>query len=298
MAEIEGIVNHLYTLASDPGNRATIVKDQGCLPGLVLFLDNPDPNVVLKSVETLEQLSLCKEIRSIMWEELGLVVSLNDIIDATGTPDSIKEIATKIISRIRPHKKKVMPATPKPTAQKRPHPSTTSRNPLSTVNEGPNGGFFKPKVNKNARTVTLQVEGLEDLHSRKTLESQLLTVKGVVSFTFDMIKARVMVRARNDVAAEDLCKVIGESKSLSAKQVVKDDDGQEVILSFGNGTEGTQSPGASKPRYLDEDEETPSAHQNDEENAGYSIALTGKAAAGVSNFFNSAASFVSKTLYW
>lgn len=32
--------------------------------------------------QTLEQLSLCKEIRSIMWEELGLVVSLNDIIDA------------------------------------------------------------------------------------------------------------------------------------------------------------------------------------------------------------------------
>ena len=34
------IVSKLRSLASDPENRETIVKDQGCLPGLILFLDH------------------------------------------------------------------------------------------------------------------------------------------------------------------------------------------------------------------------------------------------------------------
>lgn len=79
-----GVVEHLRNLAADPQNRATIVKvrnskctvvsdrsamfgfiilkiigflvlffiqDQGCLAGLVLFLDNEDVNVVITALE-------------------------------------------------------------------------------------------------------------------------------------------------------------------------------------------------------------------------------------------------------
>lgn len=45
------IVGQLRDLAQDPRNWATIVEDQGCLPGLVLFLDNQNKEVVRTAVE-------------------------------------------------------------------------------------------------------------------------------------------------------------------------------------------------------------------------------------------------------
>ena len=58
------------------------------------------------------------------------------------------------------------------------------------------------------------------------MEDQLLNVKGVVSFTFDMTKGRVVVRARNEVAPEALCTAINATKIMSAQQVVRDEQGQ------------------------------------------------------------------------
>lgn len=40
------VVNQLRDLAADPLNRRAIVQDQGCLPGLILFMDHPNPPVV------------------------------------------------------------------------------------------------------------------------------------------------------------------------------------------------------------------------------------------------------------
>jgi armadillo repeat-containing protein 1 len=61
----------------------------------------------------------------------------------------------------------------------------------------PAHSFFKGKVNKMARTLLLQIDGLNDLNARQLLEQHLLRVKGVVSFTFDMKTGRVTVRVRD-----------------------------------------------------------------------------------------------------
>lgn len=44
------VVNQLRDLAADPMNRQAIVQDQGCLPGLILFLDHPNPQVVYSAL--------------------------------------------------------------------------------------------------------------------------------------------------------------------------------------------------------------------------------------------------------
>ncbi|KAF3836497.1 hypothetical protein F7725_029055 [Dissostichus mawsoni] len=46
------VVNQLRDLAADPLNRRAIVEDQGCLPGLILFLDHPNPQVVYSALST------------------------------------------------------------------------------------------------------------------------------------------------------------------------------------------------------------------------------------------------------
>lgn len=51
-AEIDAqtVVNQLRDLAADPLNRRAIVEDQGCLPGLILFFDHPNPQVVYSAL--------------------------------------------------------------------------------------------------------------------------------------------------------------------------------------------------------------------------------------------------------
>lgn len=44
------VVNQLRDLAADPMNRRAIVEDQGCLPGLILFMDHPNPQVVYSAL--------------------------------------------------------------------------------------------------------------------------------------------------------------------------------------------------------------------------------------------------------
>lgn len=44
------VVNQLRDLAADPMNRRAIVQDQGCLPGLILFLDHTNPQVVYSTL--------------------------------------------------------------------------------------------------------------------------------------------------------------------------------------------------------------------------------------------------------
>ena len=53
-------------------------------------------------------------------------------------------------------------------------------------------------------------------------------MKGVISFTFNVAKARCIVRVKPSVAAEKLCSSIDETKIMSAQQIVKNDSGEEV----------------------------------------------------------------------
>lgn len=51
-AEVDAltVVNQLRDLAADPLNRRAIVEDHGCLPGLILFLDHHNPQVVYSAL--------------------------------------------------------------------------------------------------------------------------------------------------------------------------------------------------------------------------------------------------------
>jgi len=290
------ILKSLNKLALQPGFRATIVNDQGCLPGIVLFLDNEDPAVVRLAVETLELLANCAEIRNTMWHELGLVLSLNTIIEGGDTPDGTREVARQTLIAISPPPPTAAQQFETPVAKSRP---AQARKPMAPVNTNTasaatasNGNtFFKGGSFQEARNIVLQVVGLDDLHSRKVLENQLLTVKGVVSFTLDMSQSRVTVRVRTTVTAEKLCTAVADSQTLSAQQVVKDKDGQEVVLSFGAGPPGSEN-NDNMPQYIeDEDDE-------EEELDNQQIALHSKAIGVASSWFNAASSYVSGSLYW
>ncbi|XP_043395504.1 armadillo repeat-containing protein 1 isoform X2 [Chelonia mydas] len=74
------VVNQLRDLAADPLNRRAIVQDQGCLPGLILFLDHPSPPVVHSALLALRYLAECRANREKMKSELGMMLSLQTVI--------------------------------------------------------------------------------------------------------------------------------------------------------------------------------------------------------------------------
>lgn len=51
MMDALSVVSQLRDLASEPQNREVIVQDQGCLPGLVLFLDHQNPDVLFATLQ-------------------------------------------------------------------------------------------------------------------------------------------------------------------------------------------------------------------------------------------------------
>ena len=71
--------------------------------------------------------------------------------------------------------------------------------------------------------------------TKRICEEQLLTVRGLVSFTFDMTKSRCIVRARPDTTAEIICQTVNKTKVLSAQQIVKNERGEEVSITAGLG---------------------------------------------------------------
>ena len=76
--------------------------------------------------------------------------------------------------------------------------------------------------------IIVLIEGLILQESRRKVEEKLLVVKGVVSFTFNLAIQRCYVRTRNDLKPESLCQAVSSIHPLTARQVVKNENGEEV----------------------------------------------------------------------
>ena len=68
------VVNQLRDLAADPLNRRAIVQDNGCLPGLILFLDHPNPQVVYSALlVSTHSLYICIDRRGVCCTDVLLL---------------------------------------------------------------------------------------------------------------------------------------------------------------------------------------------------------------------------------
>ncbi|XP_057313129.1 armadillo repeat-containing protein 1-like isoform X1 [Hydractinia symbiolongicarpus] len=272
------VVKHLNSLAQKVENRETIVKDQGCLPGLVLFLDNTDSEVVLLVLKTLQLLAEHAPNRKVMLNEVGMIESLKSLMQGNRFIDipDIKRRATSLHNQLHlPTVRKSKQArvhTVAPTSQK----------------------FFVGSSNKKAKLIVLQITGLHDESTKKMCEEALLQVRGVVSFTFNMTKHRCMVRVVQTVSGEMLCKAVEKTKILTAEQVIRNQSGEEVVLSFGRhpsipGEEKRQTE-TDYPDYLPEEDPV--------ETSKTAISKHGEKDNGGGGWFSGVSSFISSSLYW
>ncbi|XP_057219487.1 armadillo repeat containing 1, like [Triplophysa rosa] len=272
MMDALSVVTQLRDLASEPQNREVIVQDQGCLPGLVLFLDHKDPQVLFATLQTLRYLAESPRNINTMKNELGMMVSLETLMERTGLTTEITDLAKEVhgVLTARPHRQ----------AFQTPNQQTKTNKPQ----------FFINSSNKKAKSVTLHIQGLDGVDQRGMCEEALLKVKGVISFTFQMALKRCTVRIRADLPTESLATAIASTEVLSAQQVVKNESGKEVLIPLS--TSGTKvEENHHLPDYLPE-EESP------EKDLDRAISRTGAKQDPGGSWLNTAASFLTKTFYW
>ncbi|XP_033125783.1 armadillo repeat-containing protein 1-like [Anneissia japonica] len=273
------VVKQLKALATDKSNRETIVKDQGCLPGLVLFLDNPDINVVITALETLILLAQCVSNRSVIRDELGMLMSLDAIINRHAYNSKAKELARTL-------KHTIVPQPLSPLREKQ----NVSENKPSSKHRYAGKAFITG--NKKFKLVILHINGLDNQACRKICEEELLVIKGVISFTFDMAKKRCVLRTKADLKPEIIVAAISRTKIMSAEQVIKNEHGEEVMLTFGANPATVNKENDNLPKYLPE-ENSPLR--------GLDKAMTrinGPGSEESRGWLSSAASFISTNFYW
>uniref|UniRef100_A0A8C7H6C2 Armadillo repeat-containing protein 1 n=1 Tax=Oncorhynchus kisutch TaxID=8019 RepID=A0A8C7H6C2_ONCKI len=176
------VVNQLRDLAADPLNRRAIVQDNGCLPGLILFLDHPNPQVVYSALLAVRYLAECRTNREKMKGELGMMLSLQNVMQKGSSPGETKLLASEIYEILQAAGNEAEQAEASSCRRK--------------------AHFFLGSTNKKAKTVVLHIDGLDDSARRSLCEEALLKIRGVISFTFQMAVKRCVVRIRSDIKAE------------------------------------------------------------------------------------------------
>lgn len=267
------VVNQLRDLAADPLNRRAIVEDHGCLPGLILFLDHTNPQVVYSALLAVRYLAECRANREKMKDELGMMLSLQNVMQKGTSPGETKLLASEVYE--------ILQAAGKEEAEQAEAAAASCRRKAQ---------FFLGSTNKRAKTVVLHIDGLDDSTRRGMCEEALLKIRGVISFTFQMAVKRCVVRIRSDLKAETLGTAINSTKVLTAQQVVKLENGGERMVPFREGEAAPVEENTDIPDYLPEDE-SPS------QDPDKAVTRVGTIADGA-GWLSTAANFLTRSFYW
>lgn len=267
------VVNQLRDLAADPMNRRAIVQDQGCLPGLILFLDHPNPQVVYSALLAVRYLAECRANREKLKGELGMMLSLQNVVQKSTTPGETKLLASEIYELLQ-----VSGGAESEPAEE------------AAVSGRRKAQFFLGSSNKRAKTVVLHIDGLDDSSRRSLCEEALLKIRGVISFTFQMTVRRCIVRIRSDLKAEALASAIASTQVMTAQQVVKGENGEEVLVPFSEDGSVQVEQNVDLPDYLPEDE-SPSQEPDK------AVTRVGSGQDGTS-WLGAATNFLSRSFYW
>ncbi|GAB5584004.1 armadillo repeat-containing protein 1 [Prionailurus iriomotensis] len=283
------VVNQLRDLAADPLNRRAIVQDQGCLPGLILFMDHPNPPVVHSALLALRYLAECRANREKMKGELGMMLSLQNVIQK-GIVIEVENLCGKnyLKRSTTPGETKLLASEIYDILQSSSMADGDSYNEMNSRRR--KAQFFLGTTNKRAKTVVLHIDGLDDTSRRNLCEEALLKIKGVISFTFQMAVQRCVVRIRSDLKAEALASAIASTKVMKAQQVVKSESGEEMLVPFQD-TPVEVEQNTELPDYLPEDE-SPTKEQDK------AVSRVGSHPEGGASWLSTAANFLSRSFYW
>ncbi|XP_069126106.1 armadillo repeat-containing protein 1-like [Argopecten irradians] len=281
MASLETITA-LKGMASDPKKRSFLLKDVTCIGGLVMVLSNPDVKVVTAALETLLLLADRSDHRATLRDFIGMTDQLETILRRSSYDRKASSLAEKLYVTLT----QVDLQTPlKDTLNQSSMTGQSSKKNSTSKNN-------RSVLNGKSKHIVLQIRGLIDKADRELVMRLLLQVKGVVSITFDLNKKRCILRTKQDIKPETLVQAIAKSQTMTAQQVIKDDNGEEILLSFGSNHQDMDKENTTLPDYLPDEVDSPTQD-------GKTMARVGNDGDKKSSgWLSTAASFLTNSFYW
>lgn len=280
------IVRELRRLASIESNRDYMLRND--VNSLLIFADPSEQpsSVVIEALHAVKFLTLegTKHTGNLnkLKSTIGLITMLKEIQDKQGYNMECKNVASEILSLLNIKEIEI------------------NRNDIGNIGllsrtaGGKVGSKNKESLKflgetKKTKVITLQIEGLIGQDKKQECIDEVIQIKGVISLTFNMNMQRCIVRAKPELSAENLAGAIQKTKTMKAKQVVKDENGEEVFLEF----DEIEDNNSAYPAYLDEDIET-NSYANKQ-----SLARPDGEGMGLArSWFGSVLTAVNKNLYW
>ncbi|XP_041358295.1 armadillo repeat-containing protein 1-like [Gigantopelta aegis] len=270
----------MKALATDPKKRAALSKDKTCIGGLVVVLSNKDTKIVILALETLLLLAESPENCPGLRDFIGMMDQLECLLRHDDKPD-VKDLAEKLYLLL----------TTTELLQQTPLKDSSNTQGQSSRR---NSSFQKNRsllANGKYKNMILQIRGMINVHDRDLCMRLLLHIKGVVSITFDLNKKRCILKTKSDVKPEALVHAISKSQTMIAQQVVKEENGEEMLLSFGAHGDDADKENSELPDYLSDDADSPVVDTK-------AMARTGDVEKKKGGWIRSAASFLTNSFYW
>ncbi|XP_059151844.1 armadillo repeat-containing protein 1-like isoform X2 [Physella acuta] len=269
----------MKTMALDPRRRTLLAKDATCIGGLVIVLSNMNQSIVEEALQTLLLLSECQEACTILKNHVGMLDQLNVVIDSCEKNSRVYHLAQLLLEKF--NEISLQKTKSKPLADS----TNNARSSSNEKNTSLNG-------HNKAKSIILQIKGLHDKSDRDVCARLLLKVRGVISITFDLSKKRCILRTKADIKPEMLASIIAKSMTMTAQQVVRNDKGEESLVSFNTSTHQAVPEQEDLPDYLSDDSDTTII---DDKAVKKPTEEDKKKSAG---WFSKAANFLSSSFYW
>ncbi|XP_064625245.1 armadillo repeat-containing protein 1-like [Lineus longissimus] len=275
------MITGFKSMAADPVKRQFLASDSTCVGGLVMVLSNQDVNVVKMALETLDLLSECAEQLPFLSSFMGIHEQLQSVIDKEDYNCEVQDLAKKLKTIFTRH------LTPlKETASGNDIRTT----PIQTSRRHNKNFFFAGQIGKSKKII-LQIQGLTDKADLEVCRNNFLRIKGLISVTFDLSKKRSIIRAKAEVTPESLVHAVGMSGTMSAVQVVRDDEGKEKFIVFGACAAEVEKENHDLPEYLP-DEASPVRVETKP------MTRLGGAPQNGNGWLSKAAGFLTNSFYW
>lgn len=263
----------LKTMAGDSKRRYFVIKDPTFLGGLVMVLSNPDVKIVTIALETLVLLAEVQEYRPKLCAFMGLTDQVEHLINRE--EEKVSHLAEKLFDLLNQKPEKCAPL----------------KDSFNTSSTKTRTGVKKSSHGSRTKHIILQIRGLVVKNDKDVVMRLLLHVKGVISITFDLNQKRCILRTKQDVKPETLSQAVAKSQTMTAQQVVKDENGEEKLVSFGSNMKEVDKENVTLPDYLPEDVDSPKAHTKP-------LAQNKDDTKKANGWLTSAASFITNSFYW
>lgn len=295
------------TLMDVEEQRNLLCEDQMLLNFLVYVLQETTDDIVMLSLKVLAALCADDDRCTTVSQTFGLSPSLEQLTSG-GHNYGIKEAALRLKMRLLEARVALLSRQQEEAALADMRLSFSKDSScIAAVPSPAKCPPFLGQHNGAAKVVSLHIEGLFSESDTELCKEKLLAVQGVISFTFDIERRRCVVRVRSDIPPRALVQAIKSTGTMSAMQVANSTMPKTPISNKSKpsaeytGLDGDEASGRTEEEKDEHDRENLPAYLPEVDSPIREDAVVRQKkpkSSSATSWLSSAATFITKSLYW